>query len=343
MFLRGRLNTRYCGAGLLFAVFVCVPISLALAQSGLPAGSTFALIGDLGYRADEEPLMQNVLDDLNKSALAFVVHVGDLAVPPRACTDEHLKRRLDQFRASAHPFVFTPGDNDWTDCHDGEGVKGGKPLERLDIVRAMFFEGEASLGKRTMLLTRQSAADPAHQKYRENVRWSMAGVTFVTLHIPGSNNGLGRAPESDAEHTERNKANLAWLKAAFEHAKASGSRAVMVMQQANIFPLNSPTAGSPTKDPHGYTDIRTALEKEAIAFGKPVVLVHGDSHFFRVDRPMGPPRVRGQPSLPSLENLTRVETFGSPNHHWVQVTIVPDDPDVFVFRPRTVAANVIKR
>ena len=79
---------------------------------------TFGLIGDLGYRPAEEPLLQNVLDDLNNNALAFVVHVGDLSSPPYACTDDLVARRFAQFSASAHPFIYTPGDNEWTDCHE---------------------------------------------------------------------------------------------------------------------------------------------------------------------------------------------------------------------------------
>src|SRR5262249_52621812 len=75
---------------------------------------TFGLIGDLGYRPAEEPLLQNVLDDLNKNMLAFVVHVGDLSSPAYACTDDVVARRLTQFSASAHPFIYTPGDNEWT-------------------------------------------------------------------------------------------------------------------------------------------------------------------------------------------------------------------------------------
>jgi hypothetical protein len=317
---------------------------LALSAPASSQTLTFGLIGDLGYRPSEEPALQNVLDDLNKNALAFVVHVGDLSSPTYACTNELRARRLAQFNASAHPLVFTPGDNDWTDCHEGQRIAGADPLERLGGLRSMFFEGEQSLGQRKMPLTRQSqTTDPSLAKYRENVRWTAGGVTFVTLHVPGSNNGLGRAPDGDAEYAERNKANLAWLQQGFEHARASDSRAIMVLQQANIFPAYTPTAGSPEKDPHGYTDIRTQLEKETIAFGKPVVLVHGDSHFFRIDKPFGPPRVRGQPNLPAFENFTRVETFGSPNHHWLEVTIDPTDPNVFSFRQRIVAANVFKR
>jgi hypothetical protein len=306
------------------------------------AGFTFGLIGDLAYYDEQEPLFDNVFSDLNRdSALSFIVHVGDLSRPVRACTDGLLNRRLAQFRASAHPFVFTPGDNDWTDCHDEQGVRGGNPLERLGKVRAMFYEGEQSLGQRTMPLVRQSR-NPAFAKFRENVRWDMGGVTFVTLHVVGSNNNLARTAEQDAEYAERNRANLAWLTEALAHAKSSNSRAVMILQQANIFLGNPPLAG-PIVERDGFKDTREAVEKETIAFGKPVVLVHGDSHFFRIDNPFWKRPPRGSAGEPALENFKRVETFGTPDHHWLHVTAEPNDPNVFTFRPRIVAANVKKR
>src|SRR5262245_43585690 len=117
----------------------------------------FGLIGDLAYTAAQEPLFDNVLADLNRAPLAFVVHVGDLASQRRACTDAVLARRVEQFRASANPLIFTPGDNEWTDCHDKQGLPGGDPLERLAKLRAMFFADEDSLGQRRIPLTRQSA------------------------------------------------------------------------------------------------------------------------------------------------------------------------------------------
>ena len=81
-------------------------------------GFTFALIGDLGYVPSEEPWLENVLTELSKdTALSFVVHVGDLASPRYGCTDEVQGRRLAQFNALPHPMIYTPGDNDWTDCH----------------------------------------------------------------------------------------------------------------------------------------------------------------------------------------------------------------------------------
>jgi hypothetical protein len=309
--------------------------------SGQAQGFTFALIGDLGYSPEEEPWVDNVHADMNRdAALAFVVHVGDLSAPRFSCTNELLARRLAQFRASVHPLVYTPGDNDWTDCHEPT-VKGGDPLERLANLRAMFFPGDRTLGQRAFVVTRQSA-DPSFAKYRENVRWDLGGVTFVTVHVTGSNNGLGRTREGDAEYVERNRANLAWLQQGFDHARANGSRAVVILQQGNPFPEFPPFPGPP-KTPSGFTDLRARLQAESMAFGKPVVLVHGDSHYFRIDKPLSPPRVRGKQVATALENFTRVETFGSPYHHWVHVTVDASDPNVFTFRPRIVEANLTRR
>jgi len=321
---------------------------LALAAVFAPAGAqppaapdiTFGLFGDLGYRAEQEPLVDNVLAELNRTPLAFVVHVGDLGSPRAgSCTDEHWARRLAQFRASANPLIYTPGDNEWTDCHEQQGVLGGNPLERLGKLREVFFAGDRSFGQRSIALTRQSQ-DAKFAKYRENVRWDLAGITFITLHVVGSNNGLGRTPEGDAEFNERNAADLDWLRAGFAHAKSSGSRAVMVLQQANMFPEFTPFPGDPKKLSGGYDALRAALAKEAVDFGRPVVLVNGDSHYFRTDKPYM--RLRSRPEQPAIENLTRLETFGAPNHHWVQATTDTGDPNVFSFRQRIVAANVVK-
>src|SRR5438552_812055 len=126
-------------------------IGMYIAGLGLPASAqeprdfTFGLIGDLAYSPAEEPLLANVLAELNRTPLAFVVHVGDLGSPRAgSCTDELWARRLAQFRASANPLIYTPGDNEWTDCHAQQGVPGGDPLERLAKLRSLFFAGEQS-------------------------------------------------------------------------------------------------------------------------------------------------------------------------------------------------------
>src|SRR5256885_1651259 len=80
---------------------------------------------------------------------------------------------------------------------------------------------------------------------------------------------------------------------------------------------------------NGFTDLRNLLEKEATVFQKPVVLVNGDSHYFRIDNPYRKNAPSGQRPPPSLENFLRVETFGTPNHHWLHVTVDSNDPNVF--------------
>jgi len=37
---------------------------------------------------------------------------------------------------------------------------------------------------------------------------------------------------------------------------------------------------------NGYDEFLLALRAEIIEFAKPVVLVHGDSHYFRIDKPL---------------------------------------------------------
>jgi hypothetical protein len=307
----------------------------------MPANFTFALIGDLSYLPTQEKNLINVMDDLQKTSLAFVVHDGDLGSPPfGSCSDTFQAKRLAQFQASNHPLIYTPGDNDWTDCHATAGAPGFDPLERLANLRNNFFSSDESLGKNKIVLTRQSKTDANFKKYGENARWVYGNIMFLTLHVVGSNNNLGRAPESDAEYKERNAANLTWLSEGFAQARKNNNRAIMIIQQANIFPDFSPFKQLAAGQISGFADELALLEKETLAFKKPVVLVHGDSHYFRIDKPMGP---RGRfETTPIIENFTRIETFGQPNHHWVQIFVDENDSQVFTFKPRIVTANVVE-
>lgn len=311
-----------------------------------------AAFGDLGYTPGEETPLANVLADISAASLAFVVHVGDLGAPANgSCTDEHWALRLSQFQALPHPLIYTPGDNDWTDCHPGPRpfTPGPdtefEPLERLARLRTVFFPDDSSLGQRRMPLERQGQG-PAFSAFRENARWTYGGVTFLTLHTVGSNNNLGALPifwffdegiargrtaANDDEWAQRTEANIAWLRAGFERAGAANSRAVMIFSQAN------PQWERPREENAAFSELLDALLEETLRLGKPVVLVHGDTHIFRIDKPLPAGPARG---TLAIENFTRLETFGQPNHHWVQITVDLADPNVFTFRQRIVAANV---
>jgi hypothetical protein len=319
----------------------------------------FALIGDVPYDGRTEKEFANVMKEINTADLAFVVHNGDFwwdgaawtekteGLPP--CGDETFQDRLGLAHSSRHPFIFVPGDNEWTDCHRAK-PRAYEPLERLTKLRQMFFQGDQSLGRRTMRLTRQSE-DARYAKFRENVRWTHGEVLFVTLHVVGSNNNLGRTPEMDAEYSERTAANLAWMRQAFDLAVRGGSKGIMIIAQANprfettwppVLQQRYMLAGLGFKSPEtrratGFDEFLAALEKETLAFGKPVVYVHGDTHTFRVDKPLV-----GSTSRRMIENFTRVETVGYPDTHWVRAIVDPGDPNVFSFRQQIVKENLVK-
>jgi hypothetical protein len=293
-----------------------------------------AVYGDAPYGTTPTDTSETIatpafIQAVNAADPQFIVHVGDIHSGKQFCTTAYDQQIYQLWTAYQRPLVYTPGDNEWTDCHEGQGVRGGDPLERLRALRETFFRNPEALGRRKMPLERQSG------EYPENARWERGGIVFLTLHVPGSNNGRGRSPGGDVEFAARNRADMAWLRAGFERAKTSGARAVMIVQQANMYPEYPPFPGEGPKEPSGFTELRTLLAREALAFGKPVVLVHGDSHYFRVDKPLA-----RRSSSPMVENLTRVETFGSPYHHWVEVSVDPADANVFTFRPRIVAANL---
>jgi hypothetical protein len=309
------------------AILVILGFSIVLARvQGVPpiegdAGTAkfeIGLIGDIPYSAEQQRKTDVLFGQLNSEKLAFVVHVGDIKSSSSPCTDEVFFRERKRFEKSDHPLVYIPGDNEWTDCYR----TGYDPIERLNRLRKLFFVGNESLGEETITLTRQSA------DYPENVRWTYGDVTFLGLNIPGSNNNRWRAPD---EYAARNEANLEWMRKGFDHAEADGSSAVMIAIQGD------PGFMRPPDKRTGYNDFLSTLEGETLAFGKPVVLVHGDTHTFRVDKPMTSATI-GQ----RVENFTRVETFGSPDVHWVRASVDTSDPNVFAFQPEIVEENTVE-
>jgi hypothetical protein len=349
-------------------IFACRLLPLAvlmLVTAGTAAFAQqpfqFGVIGDTPYTRAQEQEYTRVLAELNKADLAFVIHVGDFQFdarpynqdPSRAampCVDDSYKAVLQSFQSVRHPFVVTPGDNDWTDCWPLQAQKVD-PLELLGKIRAMFYPDGKSLGQRTMPVQSQ-ASEPPFAKFRENLRWSIGGVTFATLHIVGSNDNFGRTPEMDAEQRERQAANVAWIKAAFARAKADNSRGLILMTQANPgFENYWPPAAKgryfgpffgrgkpPAKPESAFDGYIATLQEELEAFDKPVAYLHGDTHLFRIDKPL-----YSKLTNRLFENFTRVETFGWPDSHWVLATVDPGIPGLFKFEPKIVAENIVNR
>ena len=249
---------------------------------------------------------------------------------------------------------MTPGDNDWTDCHLLK-QRNVDPMERLATLREMFYPAGRSLGKRVMPVESQ-ASDPKFPKFRENLAWTLNNVTFMTMHIVGSNNNRGRTPEMNAETNERMAANVAWLKKAFADAKARNSAGLVLMTQANpgfethwtpslidrffrLFPGIIPPKELP---PSGFDDILNAIAVEMESYDKPTLFIHGDTHIFHVSKPLVSKKT-GR----FVDHFTRLEVFGDPDSYWVVSWSIRQTLGCSPFGPRsfrrTEADNVSHR
>lgn len=279
-----------------------------------PEAFSFAVLGDTPYSEREERAFERMIGRINAEPLAFVVHVGDFKGAGE-CSDALFARRKAQFDTFAAPLVYTPGDNEWTDCRR-RSMGSGDPLERLAKLRQVFFAGPRSLGAATMPTEAQDrclappVAGCGCGAYPENRSWKRSGVRFVTLNVPGSENNEGFDPASDAEARCRNVANARWLERAIEASVAEHGRALVIAIQAD--PWRS-TRGT-------YLALLARIEAGAARLGRPVLFIHGDTHTYVVDRPLQGP-------------ITRLETFGSPFVGWVKVDFEPDAPEVFSFEP----------
>ena len=316
------------------------------------------LWGDLPYSTLQATTgVPNLIADMNSQDLAFTAHDGDLKAGSTECL----------------PAVYDAGGLVLQLAEGPRGVYARRQrLGRLRPDARLQRSGPAGQGARTVLLDAVHArpAPPApggsadaalpgrEREYgvRREPSLDVGGVTYATLNIQGTCNNLcdSKAGGGDADPTEyaaRNAADIAWMQGTFDEAKARHSAAVMLITQADPGFNDDQVQGAPTRNPmtlveddaqastDGFGDFLRALRDQVIAFRRPVVYVHGDSHYFRVDRPLE--NSTGQ----RLENFTRLETFGDHQENgtndvnWVKVLVDPNSREVFSFQPQIVPAN----
>jgi hypothetical protein len=279
------------------------------AQTG---GWSFAALGDMPYKDQDIPDMETLFEAINAERPRFSVHVGDTKNSATACGEAWNKRVLGWFNAFQAPLIYTPGDNEWTDCH--RAAPPSDPNEELKLLRRMFFQRPDSLGAKPMALERQS------QAYPENQAWRMDAIRFGTLHVVGSFNNMRRDRD---EYAGRNAANLAWLRQLF--ASAGNDRALAIFIQADLWYTIDNGKGS--RD--GMDDLMALLEAETRAYGKPVLLVHGDSHDC-VIQPLAPGFGPGAPPIP---NLLRVQVPGDSIVDALLIRVSADTRQPFSVKP----------
>jgi hypothetical protein len=265
----------------LLALLVALPGCAAAPPAD--ARYAFALMGDVPYSYAQANLLDSLIDRVNAEPLAFAAHVGDITSGEGPCDDDWLQARKRQFERFRLPFVLLPGDNEWTDCHRG----GFDPMERLARWRQLFCVPVALPG---------FARQPG--EHCENVRWEQRDLVFAGLNVPGSNNNLGRTAQMDAEHARRMRAVFAWLDEAV--ARLRPGQTLVILMQANPFLR-------PRGSADGFATLRERLAQLGRAHPAKVLLVHGDTHFYRNDEP--------------LPGLRRIEVPGSPQVRWLRATL----------------------
>ncbi|MFL6158682.1 MAG: hypothetical protein ACJ72D_21545 [Marmoricola sp.] len=295
------------------------PLAFAASAQAKPdsAGRSFsyAVYGDAPYGTSptdtsETDATPGFIAKVNAdAAVSGVVHVGDIHSGSQYCTESYDRLISSLWSSYADPVVYTPGDNEWTDCHkkkeggnltdaNGNPVDhaNGNPVANLALIRSIFFAHPGStLGSGTLDVLSQAQVDnaayPTDSQYVENVTWQRKGVRFVTVNLPGGSNNdadpwygaASATAEQATEAAQRTAADLRWLDRAFAMADAEDAQGVVVVLQADMWDRDGGTSNAHLSNYGAFVD---ALATHTSALGKPVLLLNGDSHVYRSDNPL---------------------------------------------------------
>lgn len=311
-------SLRVASAGLALAMGIAGSVA---GTAGAATSYSFAVIGDMPYGNTQLSLFPKRIAQINADPnVRMVGHLGDIGTG--VCSDAYYKKIKASFDKFVDPLVYTPGDNEWADCHSAR-IGKANPLQRLAAIRSVFFpRGGRTLGQNPISVTAQSG-------YKENVMFATGRLTISTLHIVGSENdlrpwsGLGftnATTEQVAEEKARVNAAVAQIRSAFATAKAKNSRAVVLMTQADMFAPGTQYSGYR----NAYQSIVRAIASESKAFKKPVFLFNGDTHIYAKDKPLNNEKWLSFYGISgAAPNLTRVSIEGETYvDEYVRVNVV---------------------
>lgn len=305
------------------SLYVWLFVLLASAIGVRAETFNFVALGDLPYGSDDTAgaKYRTLITQINALKPEFSIHVGDFKEGSGRCSDEEFERQRKHFDLFKRAVIYTPGDNDWTDC--GRKSNGSyDPLERLTKLRGQFFKPDTSLGQTPLPVVSQAQAMPTHSTYIENQRWQFSNTLFTTLHIVGSDNRFApNHAEAETEFLAREQANIAWLNETFRIAANQKLQTLVFAFQADVIRTMSRTGALAEKTGYHRTIEKTLLPL-ARDFQGSILIVHGDSHTFEFDQTF---------LLDSqvLKNVYRLEVPGAKTTGAVSVTIDEGSPRPF--------------
>lgn len=290
---------------------------------------SFVVIGDLPYGQAAIDALPGAIAAINADRdVSTVVHLGDIKNGSTPCSNEYFDFVRRSFDTFTDPLVYTPGDNEWADCHR-PAMGAYDPLERLAAIRSTFFRRpSATLGRHPMRVTSQ-----AQYGLAENVRFERYGLAFAALHVVGSNDDLGPWNGVDssvtrpnarqiAEQASRMRRTIQLMQETFAAARLRNDRAVVLLMQADMFAPGLSQQGSTA-----FRPLVRELTRQAARFDGPVYLFNGDSHAYASDRPLAAgSRWLDFYRIPrSAGNLQRVTIDGAENtgRGYLKVSVAP--------------------
>lgn len=303
-----------------------------VAPSAAPVepSTRMALIADMPQWPSAEPETTALFDLINGQQVALIVHAGGIKGDTESCGDAVLSSRLRVLDDSPAPVLFVPGETDWAECQKPVNGKFDA-VERLNRLRELFFPIDATLGRRTLPVVRQS--DQAlFRSFRENVRLVAGNVMVVGVNLPGDNNHYRSEGGRNGEFEDRREANRQWLARAFSVATQRDLPGILVVAHADpLFGNGWEKRGKPslfdgflrrgTRD--GYLEFKRQLHDLSAKYPGQVLLVHASDNGFSVDKPLRDATGK------VVGNFTRVALpIGSPSR-WVELTVTPGSRSVF--------------
>jgi hypothetical protein len=175
-------------AGLFALAFVANQTAIA-AERDHDDKLTIAVFGDWPYSQNLLDKASQLTDSVNADRdVSLVIHVGDIHSGSMPCTSAGILPPIPksnpgwnqavyyQFQQFKAPMVYTPGDNEWSDCHKSKELSSGDPLKELASVRQLFFAKPGkTLGMSEKTVYSQAQYfDPAYPddaQFVENVMW----------------------------------------------------------------------------------------------------------------------------------------------------------------------------
>jgi len=261
-------------------------VLLPLMTTSLMLGAqTIVVLGDTPYSSKEKEMLQGpdgILYRLvNKANPSVVMHLGDFKSGGKSCTDAILQEHK-ALLAQIYPgkVIYTPGDNDWTDCDRFTLLHSYDELERLDFLIKLMYQTPPLLDEQLISIETQAAQV-------ENKLWINDRLAISTIHLVGTSNGRAQISKSNKEQAlkkvdYRDKMNLAWLKEI--EAKAADYDALIIGFQADIYQQSVVKSGlcDPInlKTCDAFTAYRQAFKDLAKRINKPVLVSHGDTGDF---------------------------------------------------------------